>query len=451
MNKKLIIGLGRSGIASANFLLKKGFRIVMYDKNAQDCLKRRDFIEILEKHHDLVDGVFGDEMPIEKINGVDLAIISPGIPLDSKIPLECSAKGIKIIGEIELAFRHLKAPVIGITGTNGKTTTTTLIYEIFKSTNIHAFLTGNIGYPIIDCVDNAKKEDVVIAELSSFQLESIENFRAVISVMLNITPDHLDRHKDMEQYIKAKENIYKNSTEDDFLVLNADDHILRKSAEKTRAKVIFFSIKETVTNGAFLDQGMIKVAKNGSSIDLMHISELKIPGMHNVKNVLAAAAVAYFYGIDVDVIKRVLCNFQGVEHRLEYVRELNGVTYYNDSKGTNTDAGITALDAIDGSVILIGGGYDKKSDFTDWINKFEGKVRKAYLIGETAKKIMNRAEELGFFSVEICSSLNEAVDKSHKEAKAGEVVLLSPACASWDMFDNYETRGNIFKELVNEL
>ncbi|HAE62043.1 MAG TPA: UDP-N-acetylmuramoyl-L-alanine--D-glutamate ligase [Eubacteriaceae bacterium] len=447
--KKIIVGMGKSGISSAKFLLKKGFKIAVFDSAPEKIMANEDIKDILRISG--AEGIYGENAGDEVFEDSDLVVLSPGVPLDNEIVKRAKAHGLKIIGEVELAYMYSKGKFLGITGTNGKTTTTTLVHEIFKNSDIQPFLGGNIGNPIVDFIEDVKEKDYVIAELSSFQLETIENFRAEIAVILNITPDHIDRHKTMESYIDAKKNIYKNSMSEDILVLNKDDEVVCKMAEDARCKVVFFSLEERLDEGAYLKDGSLVVSKGGSTFHIIHKNDLKIPGMHNVENALAASAAAFYAGIDPKLIGKVLMEFKGVEHRLEFVRNIDGVDYYNDSKGTNTDAGIIALKAIDAPVILIAGGYDKKADFSDWIDKFKQKAKKVFLIGETADQIMSQALESGYDSVEKCVDLKEAVEKARESARQGDAVLLSPACASWDMFKSYEERGQIFKELVNSL
>ncbi|SHE56021.1 UDP-N-acetylmuramoyl-L-alanine--D-glutamate ligase [Alkalibacter saccharofermentans] len=447
--KKIIIGLGKSGVSSAKFLLRKGFKIILFDNDPKSALENSDVINILEMPG--VEGVYDNRGADELFFDADEAILSPGVPLDNEIVLKALKHGIKLIGEVELAYRYSKGRFLGITGTNGKTTTTTLIYEIFKKSRFNAFLGGNIGNPIVDFIEKPAEKDYIIAELSSFQLETIDRFRSNIAVVLNITPDHMDRHKTMEEYVRAKKNIYRNSQIDDVLVLNKDDEIVKAMSEDSSCRVVYFSITDMLENGAYLHGDWLMAAQNGESVRILERKSLKIPGLHNVKNALAAIAAAFFAGVEPKVISQALNEFKGVEHRLEFVRNLSGIDYYNDSKGTNTDAGIIALNAIDGPVVLIAGGYDKKADFSEWVEVFAGKAKKVFLIGETADQIIGSARKAGYNSVEKCLDLKDAVVKAKEFAKSGDTVLLSPACASWDMFKSYEERGRIFKDLVNKL
>lgn len=448
MERKLIIGMGKSGLACARKLMDQGNSVVVYDKESIAKAEEPEWKKLF-KSGDLT--YLNDEWSPGDLQKIDEAVISPGIPWDIPFVSAVRDKEIPLVGEIELASRYIKAPMIGITGTNGKTTTTTLVYEILKKSGKSVYLAGNIGYPLMDLADLAGETDVIVVELSSFQLEAIKDFHVNLGMILNITPDHLDRHHTMDAYIQAKKNIFLNSGAKDYGLLNKEDPALVAMAKDLPCKLLYFSTKESVDQGAFLDGERIKLAKDGEIIDLMDVAELKVPGIHNVQNILAAAAAAFFTGISAEDIRAAIQSFTGVEHRIEFVRERDGVVYYNDSKGTNTDAGIIALKAMKSPVILIAGGYDKHADYTDWIQMFFDKVRKVFLIGQTAPIIMEKAMEMGYESLEICGSLEEAVEKSAAMAQRGDVVLLSPACASWGMFENYEVRGEQFKELVNSL
>lgn len=448
MKKKLIIGMGKSGYACGEKLVEQGYALLIYDKKSLELSREKLWTDLSSKG-DVV--YLDDRWTSEDLDLVEEAIISPGISNQIPLAQEIQNRKIPLIGEVELAVRYMKGTVIGITGTNGKTTTTTLVYEIFRNAGFTTHLAGNIGIPLMECADKTRAEDIVVVELSSFQLESIREFRVDLGMILNITPDHLDRHGSMEAYQEAKMNLFRNSRKEDFALLNLDDPLLRSLGETLSCKVLHFSTREKVSNGAYLEEGVLYLSKDGRSMELMQAQSLRIPGLHNVQNALAAAAATYFMGVDATVIGKTLSDFPGVEHRIEFVRKVRGVSYYNDSKGTNTDAGIIALKAIQTPVVLIAGGYDKKADYKEWISHFFGKVRKVFLIGETARSIKNKGLEMGFDAMEYCDSLEDAVHKSAQYAQEGDTVLLSPACASWDMFDNYEVRGRHFKMLVNEL
>ncbi|NTW72187.1 MAG: UDP-N-acetylmuramoyl-L-alanine--D-glutamate ligase [Eubacteriaceae bacterium] len=448
-NCKMIIGMARSGMASAEFLLDRGFKVVLYDSNYEKLKEHESIVKML--NNPLTTGIFGDNITDDILQEVEEAIVSPGVPPDIPLIKKITSMGIPLVSEIELAYRYLRAPIIGITGTNGKTTTTTLTYEIFARSHFKAYKTGNIGDPIINYADIAEENDMVIAEISSFQLENIEKFRTKLSTILNITPDHLDRHVTMENYINSKKKIFKNSCPEDYVLINADDEYAEVIERDVRCRKIYFSANGRRGDGAFLDSNMMKIADGNQILELIDIKDLKIPGIHNVKNALAASALAYFAGVEIEIIKQGLIEFTGVEHRLEFVRELNGIRFINDSKGTNTDAGIIALEAMSSPVILIAGGYDKKTDFSDWIDHFKGKVKKVFVIGTTADQIISTAAKKGFLNIEKCSAFKEAILKSYESAEKGDTVLLSPACASWDMFENFEVRGQIFKDTVKSL
>ena len=354
----------------------------------------------------------------------------------------------------QLAHRHRKVigcPIIGITGTNGKTTTTSLLGEIMKNYAQSSFVVGNIGNPYTSIALQTREDSVIVAEMSSFQLETIQTFRPRVSAILNITPDHLNRHHTMEAYIEAKENIAKNQTEKDTCVLNYEDDVTRAFGENIKSKVLYFSSQRILEEGIYLENGQIVLAMNGEKTPVCHVDELNILGTHNHENAMAAAGMAAAYGVPVDVIRRTLKEFQGVEHRIEYVAEKNGVVYYNDSKGTNPDAAIKGIQAMNRPTVLIGGGYDKDSAYDEWIDSFDGKVKKLVLLGATRDKIAETARAHGFEDIEMADTFEEAFAKCVENAKPGDAVLLSPACASWGMFKNYEERGDKFKELVNNL
>ena len=354
----------------------------------------------------------------------------------------------------QLAHRHRKVigcPIIGITGTNGKTTTTSLLGEIMKNYAQSSFVVGNIGNPYTSIALQTREDSVIVAEMSSFQLETIQTFRPRVSAILNITPDHLNRHHTMEAYIEAKENIAKNQTEKDTCVLNYEDDVTRAFGENVKSKVLYFSSQRILEEGIYLENGQIVLAMNGEKTPVCHVDELNILGTHNHENAMAAVGMAAAYGVPVDVIRRTLKEFQGVEHRIEYVAEKNGVVYYNDSKGTNPEAAVKAIEAMTRPTVLIGGGYDKGSEFDLYVKAFKDRVKLLVLIGQTSDKIEATAKKYGFTNIIKAESLKEVVDICAENAKDGDAVLLSPACASWGMFDNYEQRGRLFKEYVNAL
>ena len=397
-----------------------------------------------------VEIVLGDLTEEEKkeLSGV---VLSPGVPTDTEFVNDLRNRGLLISGEIELAFEQEKGAVLAITGTNGKTTTTTLLGEIMKATGKKTFVVGNIGNPYTLEAEKTDADSVTVAEISSFQLETIHTFRPRVSAILNITPDHLNRHHTMENYVKAKQDITKNQTKEDYCVLNAEDPYTDAFLEQCPATVILFSSQRELADGYFYADECIYKAVQGKKQKLMNIHEMRLLGMHNVENVMAAIAMADAYGADMEVILNVVRDFKAVEHRIEYVKTVRGVDYYNDSKGTNPDAAIKGIGAMVKPTYLIGGGYDKQSEYDEWIESFGGKVRKLVLLGQTREKIADCAKKHGFTDYIFVDDLQQAVDYCAEHAKEGEAVLLSPACASWGMFPNYEVRGKMFKDMVNAL
>ncbi|MDY5987085.1 MAG: UDP-N-acetylmuramoyl-L-alanine--D-glutamate ligase, partial [Lachnoclostridium sp.] len=442
--KVLVFGSGISGIGAAGLLEERGADVVLYDGN--DKLNREELRAKLgaESKAEIVLG----ECPEELIRSLDIVVISPGVPTDLPVVNRMRECGIPIIGEIELAYELGKGEVLAITGTNGKTTTTALLGEIMKRASDSAFVVGNIGNPYTTVVDETREDSVIVAEMSSFQLETIVTFRPRVSAILNITPDHLNRHHTMEAYIEAKMNVAKNQTKDDVCVLNYEDEVLRKFGEEVTAEVLYFSSRRKLEKGIYLEDGNI-IYRNPEECLVCNVEELKLLGTHNYENVMAAVAMAASYGVDMDVIRETIRDFAGVEHRIEFVAEKNGVAYYNDSKGTNPDAAIKGIQAMRRPTMLIGGGYDKDSSYKEWIESFDGKVKKLVLLGQTKEKIAKEARECGFYDIILVDTFEEAVMTCVKLAEPGDAVLLSPACASWGMFKNYEERGDKFKEIVN--
>ena len=444
--KVLVFGSGISGIGAADLLVERGAEVVLYDGN-----KSLDAQKIRERLLDgakvtIVTGTFPDSL----LEELDLTVLSPGVPTDLGEINRIKKNNIPVIGEIELAYMFSKGDLLAITGTNGKTTTTALLGEIMNAVNESVFVVGNIGNSYTAAVGNMTEKSVTVAEMSSFQLESIDTFRPKISAILNITPDHLNRHHTMEAYIEAKLEIAKNQTEEDVCVLNYEDEELRRFGKEVKAKVLYFSSQRRLDKGIYLEEGNI-IYKDQKEYLICNVEELKILGTHNYENVMAAAAMAYAYGVPEETISRCVKAFTGVEHRIEFVSEKNGVTFYNDSKGTNPDAAIRGIQAMKRKTVLIGGGYDKNSSYKEWIESFDGKVKQLILIGATKDKIAEEARRCGFTNITIADTFEEAVMMSVKSAEPGEAVLLSPACASWGMFRNYEERGDKFKEIVNSL
>ena len=445
----LVFGSGISGVAASRLLLKKGANVILYDGNASLDEKRiRE--EILDGIKGSVKMILG-ELPEEVLETLDLTVMSPGVPTDLPVVDRMREKNIPVWGEIELAYVSGKGDVLAITGTNGKTTTTALLGEIMKNYRDSTFVVGNIGNPYTDIALDTRADSVIVAEMSSFQLESIHTFRPKVSAVLNITPDHLNRHHTMDAYIGAKLNVARNQTGEDTCVLNYEDQVTRGFAEKVNAKVLYFSSQRKLEKGIYLEEGSIICSIDGTPAAVCHIDELKLLGTHNHENVMAAAAMAAAYGVPIEIIRKTVKVFPGVEHRIEFVAEKNGVAYYNDSKGTNPDAAIKGIQAMKRPTLLIGGGYDKESSYDEWIQAFGGKVKKLVLLGATREKIKETAERLGFCDIILADTFEEAVETCVKYALPGDAVLLSPACASWGMFKNYEERGDKFKELVNQL
>ncbi len=444
--KVLVFGSGISGIGASALLEKVGKNVILYDGNTSldpENLKKK----------------IGENSKVEVILGtltedvmktLEYVVMSPGVPTDLPVVNQMRKMGIPISGEVELAYTYGKRDVLAITGTNGKTTTTALLGEIMSNYKESVFVVGNIGNPYTTEALKMTEESVAVAEVSSFQLETIHEFRPRVSAILNITPDHLDRHHTMEAYIAAKEDIAKNQTAEDTCVLNYEDVVTRQFGETVCAQVIYFSSERKLEKGIYLDGDNIVLCID-EPIVVCNVNELKLLGKHNYENYMAAIAMAAAYGVPMDVIRESAKAFGGVAHRIEYVCEKNGVTYYNDSKGTNPDAAIKAVQAMNRPTILIGGGYDKNSEYDEWIESFDGKVKYLVLVGQTKEKIAETAKRHGFENVILTDTFEETVKTCAELAKPGDAVLLSPACASWGMFKNYEQRGDIFKELVKAL
>lgn len=443
----LVFGAAKSGISATKLLQNNGANVILYDANEK--LRKEDFKDKfdIENRFLLVAGDFLEDL--EK--SIDLLVISPGIPIDHPIVEKIRKQGVPVWGEIELAYRFAQGKIIGITGTNGKTTTTSLVGEIIKSYFEEVYVVGNIGNPYTDIVSKTNENSITIIELSSFQLETVHEFKPDISLVLNITPDHLDRHHTMDNYIKMKENIAMNQGSSELCILNYEDPILRKMASRLQTKVFYFSSERKLSEGIYLDGEDILYAYGDETQLICNVDELKILGKHNYENTMAAIGIAIKLGVPMEHIKKALINFKAVEHRIEYVTTIQGVAYYNDSKGTNPDAAIKAVQAMKSPTILIAGGYNKNSEYDEWIKTFDGKVKCLVLLGETKEKIAEAARRHGFTNIIMVNNLKEAVEISAREAKAGDAVLLSPACASWGMFENYEQRGNLFKQYVKEM
>ncbi|MBQ9135918.1 MAG: UDP-N-acetylmuramoyl-L-alanine--D-glutamate ligase [Lachnospiraceae bacterium] len=447
-NKKvLIVGSGKSGIAAAGLLVKAGASPVLFDSNEKLTIK-----EMEEKLGDIQIPCYAGELPESIKKETEILVLSPGVPVDLPFVEEFKALGVPVIGEIELAYLLEKGRVIAITGTNGKTTTTTLVGDIMKAHFEDVFVVGNIGNPYTLEVTKTNENSVTVAEISSFQLETTDTFHPVVSAILNITPDHLNRHHTMENYVAAKEAVAVKQTSDEVCVLNYEDAYLLDFAKRCPARVIFFSSKHKPEDGYYYEEGYIYRAKGDSSERILNVhTDMNLVGICNVENVMAALAIAESMNVPKETVLRVIKEFKAVEHRIEYVAEKGGVLYYNDSKGTNPDAAIQGIRAMDRPTVLIGGGYDKGSTYDEWIEAFDGKVKCLVLLGQTKEKIAECARAHGFSDIRMAETFKEAFDICVEIAESGDAVLLSPACASWGMFPNYEERGRIFKEYVNAL
>ena len=444
--KALVCGMAKSGIAAAKLLKRLGAEVTL-----QDMKKREDIAaDVLNLENEGI-ALYTGANPDDIACAQDIIVLSPGIPCDLPFILAAEEAGVSVISEVELAYTLTKCPITAITGTNGKTTTTTLTGEIMKAVYGNTAVVGNIGIPYSDEVERLTEKDWVVAEISSFQMEKAKEFTPHISAVLNITPDHLNRHKTMEVYIAMKEKVFEKQTAEDFCILNYGDEACRKMADKTAAKVFFFSSSEKLEEGIYLDGENIEVRWNGINETLINVNDLQILGVHNHENVMAAAAMAICANIPLDTIRSVLKAFGGVEHRIEYVATVDGVDYYNDSKGTNVDASIRAVLAMKKPIVLIGGGYDKGGSFDEWTQLFPGRVKHLVLIGVTAPQVRASAEKFGFTAISDCETFKEAVDLCREKAEDGDCVLLSPACASFDMFPDYEFRGREFKRIVKDL
>ena len=444
----LLVGLAKTGVSTIKKLNKLGANIIVNDIKPKEKLE--GIIEEID-NLDNIEYVLGKHL--ENIENIDLTIVSPGVPLDLPFIEKIKSEGIKIIGEVELAYKLSKNPTfIGITGTNGKTTTTSLVGEMFKKANKDTYIVGNIGNPVIDTVDLTNESSYLVTELSSFQLESIEDFKPKVSTIINITEDHLNRHHTMENYINAKARVFKNQDKTDFTILNYDDSIVRDLGKNSNGNVLYFSIKEEVKQGAYLDKNNNIVIKvDGKELVLMNKSELSLPGNHNLENAMSSILMAYVLNIDIDVIIDTLRTFKGVEHRLEFVTNKDGIMFVNDSKGTNPDSTIKAITSYEKPIVLIAGGYEKQSDFTEMIKYATKNVKALVLLGQTAEKIETTAKEHGIDNISKVEDMEAAVKKAYEIAESGDVVLLSPACASWDMYPNFEARGLDFKENIYKL
>jgi UDP-N-acetylmuramoylalanine--D-glutamate ligase len=447
-NKRvMVVGMALSGLEAAKYLAKHEAMVTIFDSKEESEL--REAIDYLENINVKVE-TGGNP---ESAEGFDLIVLSPGVSTELPFIKEAMANGVEVIGELELAGAVSRGKIIAITGTNGKTTTTALTGKIFKKAGRDVHIVGNIGIPAISVSDLTNEESYLITEVSSFQLESIKSYKPATATILNITPDHLNRHGSMDAYIDAKKRVFMNMI-DGQIVLNYDNDITReigKNMESTGLEMIFFSTSEELGNGIYVSNGEICINRFGLKRTVCRTDEIFIPGRHNLENVLAAVAIADCHGIAMKTIRESLVTFEGVEHRIEFVDEIRGVKYYNDSKGTNIDASIKAIEAFEGPIVLIAGGMDKGSDFSKFIESFNMKVKEMIVLGETKEKIIKAAAEKGFHDIFRVEDMESAVRRANAVAKKGDCVLLSPACASWDMYKSYEYRGRDFKDRVREL
>ncbi len=443
--KVLVVGLGKSGLAAALFLRRRGAQVTVSDIRSAESLAK-EIPALLEEGIMVEAGGHG----LLTFRRQDMIVVSPGVPLDTPELLQARSLGRPVIGELELAARFLKGKILAITGSNGKTTTTALAGEILQDAGIPTLVAGNIGVPVVGLIDESTDETWLVLEVSSFQLESTEEFHPTIAVILNITPDHLDRHGTFENYAMAKERIFAKQDANDSLVLNADDPRTEAANVRSRAPAYWFSAKHPVPTGAWVEKGWVvyRGVSEGAAEQVMPVDKIPLKGAHNVENVLAAVCAARLAGVSGEVIARAVERFQAVEHRLEYVETINGVEYYNDSKATNVDATEKAIAAFPGGIHLILGGKDKGSDYTTLSPLLRSRVRAVYTIGSAAAKIESHLR--GVVPIQSCETLANAVSAAAAAARPGEVVVLAPACSSFDQFENYEERGRVFKQLVGE-
>jgi UDP-N-acetylmuramoylalanine--D-glutamate ligase len=444
-NKRvLVVGLGRSGVASAIFLQEHGAKVTVSDTRSEAQLQN-EISGLLDRGISIETGRHGERT----FRDQDLIVVSPGVPSDQPQLQHARTLGIPVIGEVELAFRFLQGKVLAITGSNGKTTTTTLVGEILAEGGMKTLVGGNIGTPVISLVGKSDPDTMLVLEISSFQLETIEQFCPWIAAILNITPDHLDRHHTFQAYVDAKARIFENQRAGDFAVLNADDPTCVELKDRVKGSLYWFSRKTAVENGGYVKGDQVIFRQDGREQKVLALSDITLKGAHNLENVLAAATIAMLAGCQAEQVKKAVSEFRAVEHRLELVATVSGVTFYNDSKATNVDATMKALESFPGNIHIILGGKDKGSDYSALNPLLRERVRRAYLIGAAAEKIASQIE--GAAPIVHSGTLERAVHQAFDGAKAGDIVLLAPACASFDQFENYEQRGRVFKELVLSL
>ena len=443
--KVLVVGVARSGIGAANLLCKLGADITINDIKTKAQLS--DQLGLLSDKINVVLEMKADSLVYDK----DLVVVSPGIPTSLSFFEEARKLRVPVIGEVELAYSVCKGKIAAITGTNGKTTTTALVGAIFNRSNKNTFIVGNIGDAFSNKVLDMSEDSLIALEVSSFQMETIKDFRPKVSAILNVTEDHLARHGSMDEYIRCKKRIFENQKEDDILVLNYDDMVTRSMGNQGECKKVYYSKNEIEGNCVCVKNNIIMIKYDGSIKKVCDADKISLPGIHNLENVLAAVAITYFYGIKIDDIAYAIQNFAAVEHRLEFVCEHKGIRYINDSKGTNTDATMWAVKAMDRPTIIILGGYEKGSEFDDLVAAFNEFIKGAVIIGQTKPKIVSSLKKNGFTNYKECDTFEDAVYTAVEIAKEGYNILLSPACASFDMFKDFEARGLRFKEIISEI
>lgn len=439
--KALVIGAARSGIAAAGFLGRNGWSVILSDLMAPESSLSLPLS---------VKTSWGPQQE-ELLNGIDLIVLSPGVPTDIPILKKAQELKIEVIGELELFYQNCPLPILAVTGTNGKTTTVSLLEEMMKTMNLPVLVGGNIGKALSEEADHLPSSGWVILEVSSYQLESIKSFRPHIGAILNLTPDHLERHKTFSAYQDAKEKIFTNQKAQDFLVLNMEDPLVKEMATRSQSKIVFFSLNRSLTEGMWGDEKSLYWSWEGTTQKILDWMEVRLLGDHNRENIAAAGAVALLSGASIQDVARVATTFQGVEHRIEWIRELNGVAYYNDSKATNPESAIKALDSFNSPLVWLAGGYDKGTDLLPLMNLAKKKVKEAIFFGAGAERFSKAARRAGLLQVKQVSDLPSALKQAKMSSEIGDTILLSPACASFDQFSNYEERGVLFKEWVREL
>lgn len=438
--KVLVVGMGRTGKALCDFLLEKGAKIMLSEINER--------VEIPEEIRDRAIHIELGRHTVHTFEKADLIVVSPGIPMHIEPILKAKKKGVRVIAEIELAFLELRGKIVGITGSNGKSTTVSLTHKIISDSGRRAYLCGNIGNPLISFVKNSRDEDIYVVELSSFQLEGIEKFRPKISSILNITPDHLDRYKEFNEYVKAKKRVFINQYEEDFAVINLDDPVCSEFKKEIKARLYFFSRKRELERGAFVREGKIYY-KDEEESKIMEVEKIPLIGVHNLENVLASITISVLSGVEKSGIERSVMEFRGLEHRMEYAGRVGNVVFYNDSKATNVDASLKSIQSFVGDIIVIMGGRDKGGDFSILKNEIKKRVRGIVLIGEAKSKIKKALSDI--CEMKEAEDMESAVKFAFEMAQPSGIVILAPGCASFDMFENFEHRGRVFKEEILKL